>query len=789
MNCVTNNAAAPNYHHLALLLLLCGLCAAPHLSAQPLIQTPAQADSLRRVIATAKHDTTRINAMNELSDYLWYRKSQYDSAMTYAQEAQKMAERVHFRKGAADALNNMGRVYRRRGKYSEALENSFASLRIHQEIGNKRGIAYSLINIGNVYHNQGKYTEALEYHFKSLRIQEEIGNKSGIASSLNNIALVYLDQGKYAEALEYYFQSLQIFEKLGNKANIAASLNNIADVYKDQGKYAEALENYFKSLRIAEEIGNKDGIANSLTSIALVYYNQGKYAEALEYHFKSLRIREEIGDKSGIAFSLGSIANVYDNQGKYTEALEYHFKSLRIAEEIGNKSGIASSLNDIGYIYNKTSQFKQALPYLFQSLQSSRNLGQKEGIAITLNNISISYRGQGRFDSALVFSSRSLTLADSLRVPLRVKEALEELSLIMDSLGRHKESLAYFKRYTIVKDSLVNLESLNKSSALKEGYEAEKREQQIALLNKEKALQETELARRGVIQWSLAGFLVLVAASALWLWRLNRQKLRAYKKVSKQQKVLEDQAAEIQQANMELHQQNEELTALNIEKNELMGIVSHDLKNPIGAVRSYAELIENQTFTGDEVLSAAAKIGQVSDRMLELVKNLLDVNHLESGGMQLNMVNFDITPVVEAAIYQYRVPAEAKQITLHFSNEASQSIVSADEQALMQVLDNLVSNAVKYSPHGKQAFVRILRNADAVRVEVQDEGEGISQDDMKKLFGKFARLTTQPTGGEHSTGLGLSIVKKMVEAMNGKVWCESEVGKGSTFIVELPSAV
>jgi signal transduction histidine kinase len=253
--------------------------------------------------------------------------------------------------------------------------------------------------------------------------------------------------------------------------------------------------------------------------------------------------------------------------------------------------------------------------------------------------------------------------------------------------------------------------------------------------------------------------------------------------------LLEEANTEIVKANQELQESNQLLHSLNLEKNELMGIVSHDLKNPIGAVRGYAQLIENQTFTGDEVLSVSSHIVQVSERMLELVKNLLDMNQLESAGFQLTMVSFDIAPVVEAAIYQYRVPAEAKNITLHFSNEADGSLVSADEQALMQVLDNLISNAVKYSPHDKQAFVRILRNADTVRVEVQDEGEGISDDDMKKLFGKFARLSAQPTGGEHSTGLGLSIVKKMVEAMQGRVWCESELGKGSTFIVELPTSV
>jgi signal transduction histidine kinase len=131
--------------------------------------------------------------------------------------------------------------------------------------------------------------------------------------------------------------------------------------------------------------------------------------------------------------------------------------------------------------------------------------------------------------------------------------------------------------------------------------------------------------------------------------------------------------------------------------------------------------------------------------------------------------------------------------------------VIADEQALMQVLDNLVSNAVKYSPHGKNVYIKTIHHTEGqmaemtfkstpltllpstfLRIEITDEGPGISEEDMKKLFGKFARLSAQPTGGEHSTGLGLSIVKKMVEGMRGRVWCESEQGNGATFIVELP---
>ena len=134
-----------------------------------------------------------------------------------------------------------------------------------------------------------------------------------------------------------------------------------------------------------------------------------------------------------------------------------------------------------------------------------------------------------------------------------------------------------------------------------------------------------------------------------------------------------------------------------------------------------------------------------------------------------------------------RPRALAKSQTLRLESLTGPVPAVIDPSVTVQVIENLVSNAVKYSPPGKNIFVRLLQPAEAIRCEVQDEGPGLSAEDQKKLFGKFARLSAKPTGGEHSTGLGLSIVKKMVEAMNGRVWCESELGKGATFVVQFPT--
>jgi signal transduction histidine kinase len=143
-------------------------------------------------------------------------------------------------------------------------------------------------------------------------------------------------------------------------------------------------------------------------------------------------------------------------------------------------------------------------------------------------------------------------------------------------------------------------------------------------------------------------------------------------------------------------------------------------------------------------------------------------------------------------VEQLRASAEKKSIALHLKTSRDAVLVQADRNALVQIAENLISNAIKYSPHGKNVVVGVLES-DAtngvdtlLRIEVKDEGPGISDKDKKKLFGKFVRLSAQPTGGEHSTGLGLSIVKKLVEAMQGRVWCESAQGEGATFVVELP---
>jgi signal transduction histidine kinase len=170
--------------------------------------------------------------------------------------------------------------------------------------------------------------------------------------------------------------------------------------------------------------------------------------------------------------------------------------------------------------------------------------------------------------------------------------------------------------------------------------------------------------------------------------------------------------------------------------------------------------------------------------MLTLVTTLLDVNAIDSGKINFNLDNYDLVPIIQSLLLYYKKATTKKNITIHFETSNSYHSAFVDENIARQILDNLISNAIKYSPLEKDIYIRLIDTKDAIRCEIKDNGPGLSQDDLSKLFSKFARLKPQPTAGEHSTGLGLFIVKKLVQKMYGKVWCESELGKGSKFVVE-----
>jgi signal transduction histidine kinase len=180
------------------------------------------------------------------------------------------------------------------------------------------------------------------------------------------------------------------------------------------------------------------------------------------------------------------------------------------------------------------------------------------------------------------------------------------------------------------------------------------------------------------------------------------------------------------------------------------------------------------------------QIGKSAEKLGEMTSQILDIRSAESNTLQIQISEQDVVPIVMRSVEAFRKDADTKQIHLIYESEIKTATALCNRDYLKLVLDNLLSNAIKFSPFGSIVKVHTALTPEEVQILVTDEGPGIRPDELPKLFGRFQRLSAQPTGGEKSTGLGLSIAKKYVETMNGRIWVASEPGKGATFAVAFP---
>jgi signal transduction histidine kinase len=244
----------------------------------------------------------------------------------------------------------------------------------------------------------------------------------------------------------------------------------------------------------------------------------------------------------------------------------------------------------------------------------------------------------------------------------------------------------------------------------------------------------------------------------------------------------------LDRANERLEKANGQLQALNAERAEFMNIAAHGLRNPLGIVTGYADLMRlRKDMTSEEV--QAGEILCSATRMTDIISNLLDIQAIEEERMELSCQGLNIETLVGKVMEENIALADRKNIEIECHADSDVPQVFADAVATHQIIENLISNAIKYTPVGSDVMVAVRhdRNGDEVEIDVRDTGPGLCEEDQQKLFENFSKLTPRPTGGEANSGLGPWITRRLATAMVGTVICESELGKGSSFRLRLPN--
>jgi signal transduction histidine kinase len=234
-----------------------------------------------------------------------------------------------------------------------------------------------------------------------------------------------------------------------------------------------------------------------------------------------------------------------------------------------------------------------------------------------------------------------------------------------------------------------------------------------------------------------------------------------------------------------LQHTNKELQKANELKNQLLQVAAHDLKDPLQVIIGYTDLLTMKLKENKFAHERLKIIHRSTDRMIKLIAGLLEITSIESGKLVMHKSEVDFGEVVEASVNSHQRTSQKKNQLLQATVEKD-CLVYGDKMLLRQIANHLISNAIKFSSPGKTIWVALSQDEDTVVLKVRDEGPGIHEDEIDKLFNKFQRLSTRPTAGEISTGLGLAITRDLVELHNGSITVQSELEKGSTFIVNLP---
>jgi PAS domain S-box-containing protein len=238
-----------------------------------------------------------------------------------------------------------------------------------------------------------------------------------------------------------------------------------------------------------------------------------------------------------------------------------------------------------------------------------------------------------------------------------------------------------------------------------------------------------------------------------------------------------------------LKTRNEQLETLNKTKNELLGMAAHDLRNPLSGIVGYCQILLDE-LTGPvdkQQRPLIERILKSSQFMSKMVNDLPDLAKIESGKLDLEIKKLNLAQLVEDVLELQYPRAAGKEIELAFTSSGQMGItVELDENKISQVIDNLISNAIKFSKPKSRVEIHLQQNSKTVLLSVKDNGEGIAKKEMHHLFKPFSKTSTQSTAGEKSTGLGLAICKRITDGHGGRIWAESKLRKGTTFFVELP---
>lgn len=591
------------------------------------------------------------------------------------------------------------------------------------------------------------------------------------------------DLGAGDAAVPYAEEYLRLSKSLCNHANTIQAALFLSTEYHRQGHIEKALALLLEVKDLAFRVDFR--VERLLSLISRYYRNSGEPKKALKTRQQSVAYEKNRSKTLPYYFYYNyysDYSNIYMDLDSLGLATIYQDSALQIAREKGTINEVLNVLMGQVHVSIRHGNYKKGEEE-FEEAQRVIASMTVESTGIELAEFhslgALLYFSKADYKTSIEYAHKTIAANKSLRRRAILADNYEILSKAHEALGQFEEAHRYLKAYTSVKDSTFNVQANSKLLTLKEQYESEQKQLKIDVLTRDKALNELRLTsnehllqRSRIIQWMLIGTVVVLLVIA-WLV-FNRFKLRRKAKeleFKNWQYVLEQKSLKaVRQAEMA------EL------RSSLMANVSHEIRTPLTLIKGPLEDWKHDpTGITPEVVET---MDQHADRLLMLVNEALDMSkaRMESPSLQLKVV--DVSQFFGKQLDAFRAKAEKQGVTLGLIDETDHALIAFDAFRMERVVANLVSNALRYTPNGGSILLKLERQEKQFQFQFSDSGSGIEAHHLPHLFDRHYRADEDLTSGH---GLGLSIVKEIIEQHSGTIAVDSIVGRGTTFTIALPS--
>lgn len=573
-------------------------------------------------------------------------------------------------------------------------------------------------------------------------------------------------------------------------------LDSLVDVYTSEPYHQITLETF--GLETAEESKNWSRASRYAGNISRNYRHIGFSGSGLIYALESLNFAEKTERKFDDIWAYFRLANVHSEQQQVELAISDARRALEIAVERDTLLEIGWAYNQIGEVYRHHSSYDSAKVNYRSGIRIFEEMDYQYGVDLITHNLAITLAETGDYETASSLLSRELVPLFEEEVSRKMEEGiawviiLEHTADLAEAIDTCDVLVDFARNQKLVGWEIQVLEkraelqrkldrwedaweSYRLKDSLKESLAGEKAKVQTRLLENQAEITAISAERNLLLEKqandraikaavaAIAGLLLVIALLMIISVRRARKTNRA------------------------LAEKNAQLDDFLAEKDTWINLMAHDLKAPLNSIQGLLD-IGQAPETPDQVRREAfGHIRKAVGRGTDLIGQLLELSQIESGQFQVNDKQVKLNQLIREAQEAFQTAADTKNIQLESKLPSDPIELCTDPAIVLRILENFLSNAIKFSPYGKVILVSLSSTPEGTCLAVTDEGPGMSYSDQEKLFQKFTKLSARPTGGESSTGLGLSIVKGLATKINANIEVKSKLGQGSTFALVFPN--